>query len=93
MDKVEAVDETTPVRFTLKEPFAPFLNTLAHAAAHIISPKAIETYGDKLGEHPVGTGPYKFVEWVRGDHLTLEAFDGYFGGTPPMQQIVYRIVP
>lgn len=89
---VQAIDEQT-VEFTLNEPFAPFLNTLAHPAGHIISPAAIEEYGEDLGQNPVGTGPYQFVEWVRGERLVLEAFEEYYAGTPPLAGIEYRIVP
>jgi len=92
VDSIEVIDEYT-VRFELKTAFAPFLNYLAHPAAHIVSPTAIELYGDTIGEHPVGTGPFKFVEWVRGDHLTLDRFDGYYGFRPGVASIVYRIVP
>jgi peptide/nickel transport system substrate-binding protein len=92
VESVNVVDDLS-VEFVLNEPFAPFLNTLAHPAGHIISPQAIETYGAELGEHPVGTGPYQFVEWVRGERLVLERFEDYFAGTPPMARIVYRIIP
>ncbi len=81
------------VTFTLNEPFAPFLNTLAHPAGHVMSPAAIAEYGDEVGQNPVGTGPYRFVEWVRGERLVLERNDDYFAGTPPLAGIEYRIVP
>lgn len=89
IESVEAVDERT-VRFILNEPFAPFLNTLAHAAGHIISPQAI---GNNLDQNPAGTGPYRLSEWVRGERLVLERFDDYFEGPAPMARIEYRIVP
>jgi len=92
ISEVKAADELT-VQFVLKEPFAPFLNTLAHPAGHIISPAAAAQFGSDLGEHPVGTGPYKFVEWVRGERIVLERFDDYYEGTPPMAKIIYRVVP
>ncbi|HEX7002958.1 MAG TPA: glutathione ABC transporter substrate-binding protein [Trueperaceae bacterium] len=92
VESVEVVDDLT-VRFTLNEPFAPFLNTLAHPAGHIVSPLAIEQYGEELGMHPVGTGPYQFSEWVRGERLVLERFDDYFEGPAPMAAIEYRIIP
>jgi ABC-type transport system substrate-binding protein len=89
---VEAVGDMQ-VEFTLNEPFAPFLNTLAHAAGHIMSPAAIAEYGEEAGQNPVGTGPYRFVEWVRGERLVLERNDAYFEGAPPLAGIEYRIVP
>lgn len=92
VESVEVIDEYT-VRFTLQTAFAPFLNYLAHPAAHIASPAAIEQYGDLLGENPVGTGPFRFVEWVRGDHLVLERFPEYYGPAAGVDRIVYRIVP
>jgi peptide/nickel transport system substrate-binding protein len=42
---------------------------------------------------PVGSGPFKFVEWVHGDHITLEANPGYWRGPPHLQKIIFRIVP
>jgi peptide/nickel transport system substrate-binding protein len=38
----------------------------------------------------VGTGPYRVVEWVPGDHITLERFDGYFGAKPDWQRVTYK---
>ena len=58
--KTEAVDAST-VRFTLKEPFSAFVNTLAHPSAVIISPAALQKFGKTIGQNPVGTGPFKFV--------------------------------
>ena len=42
---------------------------------------------------PVGTGPFKFVEWKKDDHITVEAFDGYWGNKPKLQRIVFQPVP
>jgi peptide/nickel transport system substrate-binding protein len=92
IDSIAAVDDLT-VQFTLKEPFAPFVNHLGHPAGHVISPAAAESFGAALGENPVGTGPYKFVEWVRGERVELERFDDYFEGTPALGGIEYRVVP
>ncbi len=92
VSSIEVVDDFT-VRFVLQTAFAPFLNYLAHPSAHIVSPAAIELYGDTIGENPVGTGPFKFVEWVRGDHLALERFDDYYGPRPGVGSITYRVVP
>lgn len=54
-------------------------------------------YGSKsieeVAEKPMGAGPYKFVEWVKGDHLILKANDKYWGGKPPIENIVFRVIP
>ena len=91
--KTEALDATT-VRFTLKEPFSPFINTLAHPSGVIISPAALAQYGNKgIAQHPVGTGPFKFVEWKATDYLKVEKFDGYWKkGYPKVDSITWRPV-
>ncbi|MFT4267534.1 MAG: glutathione ABC transporter substrate-binding protein GsiB [Xenophilus sp.] len=91
--KTEAVDATT-VRFTLKEPFSPFINSLAHPSAVIISPAALAKYGSKdIAQHPVGTGPFKFVEWKPTDYLKVAKFDGYWKkGYPKVDSITWRPV-
>ena len=92
VDSVEVRGPYTVV-FHLKAPFGAFLHHLAHGAGLIQSPAAIERWGDKVGQHPVGTGPYRFVEWVPGDHITLEANPDYWRGRPKTDRIVFRVVP
>ncbi|WP_295543230.1 glutathione ABC transporter substrate-binding protein GsiB [uncultured Pseudacidovorax sp.] len=91
--KTEAVDPTT-VRFTLKEAFSPFINSLAHPSAVIISPAALAKYGNKgIAQNPVGTGPFKFVEWKPSDYLKVTKFDGYWRkGYPKVDSITWRPV-
>jgi peptide/nickel transport system substrate-binding protein len=90
IESVEAVDEYT-VRVTLSEPFAPFLAVLTDRAGIIASPKAIEENNGRISKNPVGTGPFKFVERVRGDHITVEKNPDYWrGGLPKMDKIEYR---
>ena len=45
---------------------------------------------DGYRRHPAGTGPYKFVEHMRDDHVTLQAWDGYWGGRQRIKAIIYR---
>ena len=91
--KTEAVDATT-VKFTLTEPFSPFMNTLAHPSAVIISPAALAKFGSKgIAQNPVGTGPFKFVEWKSTDYLKVAKFDGYWRkGYPKVDSITWRPV-
>ncbi len=88
---VDVVDEYT-VRFNLKAPFAFLLNTLAHSASGMVSPTAHKKWGKDLTLHPTGTGPFKFVEWVRGDRVVLERFDDYYEGKPRLEKIVVKTV-
>jgi glutathione transport system substrate-binding protein len=91
--KTEAVDDYT-FKVTLKEPFGAMLNNFAHPAARIISPKALETYGKDVSKHPVGTGPFKFVEWDPSDHLTVEKNTDYWQqGMPKVDGIKFKPVP
>src|SRR5690554_43186 len=58
---VEVVDEYT-VRLTTEAPFAPILAHLTHSSIGMLSPAAIEQYGEDISRNPVGTGPFKFKE-------------------------------
>jgi len=91
--KTEAVDATT-VRVTLKEPFSPFINTLAHPSGVMISPTALAKYGSKgIAQNPVGTGPFKFVEWKATDYLKVAKWEGYWKkGYPKVDSITWRPV-
>jgi peptide/nickel transport system substrate-binding protein len=93
--EIEKVDDYT-VKFILAEPLAPFLANLAMDMFAISSPAAIEEYGADYGlpgAGCVGTGPFKFVEWVEGDHITVEANEDYWGGRPSIDEIVWRVIP
>ena len=92
---VEKLDDYT-VKFVLSVPLAPFLANLAMDMFAISSPAAIEQYGEDYGTPSVGcvgTGPFKFVEWVEGDHITVEANKDYWGGAPGIDQIIWRVIP
>ncbi|RME64941.1 MAG: ABC transporter substrate-binding protein [Caldilineae bacterium] len=88
----EKIDDYT-IKITLSEPHAPFLASLAMAWSGIMSPAAVQEYGFGVSDHPVGTGPFKLVEWVRNDHITLEANKDYWGGAPKVDKLIFRVVP
>jgi peptide/nickel transport system substrate-binding protein len=75
--KVEALDANT-VKFTLAEPQVFFLNNLAIFSFGISSPTALEKNGADSCKNPVGTGPFKFVEWKPNEQVTLARNDGYW---------------
>ncbi len=71
---IRHVRAATPLRvqFEIDRPYAPFLANLAMGPAAIVSPTAVRKWKRDFGRHPVGTGPYRFVEWIPGDRITLE---------------------
>lgn len=96
LKSVETPDDSTVV-FTFSQPFSPLLRMLAQGSGGsggIASPDAIRKYGnDGYAEHPVGTGPYRFVERVRGQKVELAKFDGYWGKKPYLNRIIFRPIP
>ena len=91
--RTEVVDPYT-ARITLKEPFSAFINDLAHPSGVMISPAALQKWGSKgIAFHPVGTGPFRFVEWKQPDYLKVAKFDGYWRkGYPKVDSITWRSV-
>ncbi|MBA4535656.1 ABC transporter substrate-binding protein [Bacillus aquiflavi] len=91
--EVKAVEEYK-VQFTLNRPQAVFLKNLAMSPFVIASPTALEKHGDKFSEHPVGTGPFKFIEWKRNDKIVIEKFEDYWmEGYPKLDRIIFRSIP
>ena len=92
--QVDVIDDST-VRFTLSEPFGAMIATFAHPAGAISSPTAIKKYGADYGKHPVGTGPYQFVDWVPGDHITMVKNPDYWdkNNGPKVDKIIVKPVP
>ena len=88
---IEVLDEYT-VKITTHDPDGLFLANLTHDNSAIISPAGVAKYGN-LMKNPVGTGPFKFKSMVSGDSLTMERFDGYWGGPAKLDEIVFRVIP
>jgi peptide/nickel transport system substrate-binding protein len=87
VEGVEAVGSYR-VRFSLSRPFGPLLAMLSQAT-EIVNEKALAEKDPKL--FPIGTGPYRFVEWVKDDHITLERWDKYFRpGRPYLDRIIFN---
>lgn len=86
---IEAVDELT-VKFTLCAPDPAFLEKVAFGSLGIQSAKHLQDTGGKPVDQPVGTGPYVLKEWVKGDHVTLEANPNYWGEAPKTKTVIIK---
>lgn len=93
--EVKVVDEHT-VQIITAKPFPAAAEFLT--LAYIVPPKYLKAVGDEeFSRKPVGTGPYKFVEWKKAEHLIVEANENYWKGSPKgmpkIKTIVFRTIP
>jgi peptide/nickel transport system substrate-binding protein len=87
---VTVVDPYT-VTFTLTTPFNKFLERMNTML--FVSPAAVQQYREAMIEHPVGTGPYKFDRWDKGQQVVLSRFDEYHKYEPTLDQVVFKAIP
>lgn len=92
VSKVEAPDRYT-VKVTYKEPFVPAIEAwgMGIVPKHALEGKDVSS--PEVNRTSVGTGAYKLKEWVTGQKIELEAFDGYFEGRPGIDRIIARVIP
>lgn len=89
IESVEVVDKNT-FAINLTKPFPPLLGFLAERSGFMISPTAVEKYGEDYGSNPVGTGAFVFREWVRGSHIIVDRNADYWeDGLPYLDQVVF----
>lgn len=100
-DSSEVTDPAT-VKIHFKQPNGAFLTDLSQDFMAMLSPAAVSKYGpDQIGQHPIGTGPFKFVEWVQNSHITLARNDDYNWASPMfkhqgpayLKTITYKVIP
>jgi ABC-type transport system substrate-binding protein len=91
IQKVEKIDDYT-VKIILSRPNAAIMTSLAMFTVAIVSPTNATIWGADAFKHPCGTGPFKFVEWVKDDHITVEANKDYWRGAPKLDKVIYRVI-
>ena len=88
---ISKVDDST-VEIKTDGPDAMVLLNLCHHG-NAIGPKKLIDEGHDFNTEPIGTGPYKLVEWKRGDSLTFEAFEDFYKGAPKIKNMTWKIIP
>ena len=93
IEKIDAPDPLTVV-FTTKQPDPLLPSRLAFYGGQIIPKAYFEKVGpDQFNARPIGSGPVKFIEWVKDSHLALEANKEYWGGAPDFDQVTFKPIP
>jgi peptide/nickel transport system substrate-binding protein len=88
--EVRVADKHT-VDYITEVPSRPLLRILAFQA--MMSPRAMQELGPKIATNPIGTGPYKFVEYIPGQHVLMEVNPQYWGRKPPSNRLKIRFIP
>lgn len=85
-------DDTVVIKLT--RPQAPFLKNIAMSMFAIASPTAFEKGDDQFERNPVGTGPFKFVDWKPNETITIEKFEDYWQkGLPKLDRVIFKSIP
>lgn len=99
-DQIEALetpdDHTVVIRF--KSLYPDYLSLFSAGVGSFILPahlleKSSDLNRDPFDRHPVGTGPFRFKEWVKGSHITVERNPTYYGGEPYLEAVIFKFVP
>ncbi|WP_371055208.1 ABC transporter substrate-binding protein [Rhodosalinus sp. K401] len=87
IETVEVLDALT-VRLTLSRPEGSLLFNLAWGDAVIVAPESVAD----IKTNPVGTGPFRFVDWVQGDRVEIARHDGYWGEAPALERATFKFI-
>ena len=100
-DSATVVDPLT-VKIAFKQPNGSFITDCSQDFMAMLSPTAVQKYGpDQIGQHPVGTGPFTFVEWVQNSHIKLQRNEDYNWASPMLKRkgpaylktLTFQIIP
>jgi len=93
--EVETVEASGPMtlEIRLSKPNASLLRSLAVFPAWLISPLSFEAHGAQMQRQPIGTGPYKFVQWRPNEVIVMERNEDYWDGAPQFERLVMKVVP
>lgn len=91
LDHVEVLDEFS-VKCVLNEANAIFMDALTGPTNVIVAKEDVEGYGDMFGEHLIGTGPFRLIEFKLDDYTSIERNDSYWGAEPYLDGAIFKII-
>ncbi len=93
IEKVEIIDDYT-VDIITNVPDPILINRISRTGSGMLPPEYFQEVGmEGFIQNPIGTGPYKFVEWQRDGYVRLEVFEDYWRGTPEISEVEFRVIP
>jgi peptide/nickel transport system substrate-binding protein len=93
LSEIKVIDDLN-LEITTDGPMPTLLPLLAKSGSDVLPKKYFEKVGlEEFQKNPIGSGPYKFVEWKRDDRVVLSAFDEYFEGAPKWKEVIVRAIP
>ncbi|NKQ39185.1 MAG: ABC transporter substrate-binding protein [Methanosarcinales archaeon] len=90
IESMEIVDDYT-IKITNTEPWAAFPAHLAHGLGYIISPASVDEKGNII--ESVGTGPFKFYEWLPEERVVVARNENHWRGVPNLEKITFVVIP
>jgi len=86
------VDGDYNITLTLSGPYAPFIQVLCMANFGVVPQSVVEADPDGFANHPIGSGPFVFDSWQRGERITLTANQDYFKGAPKLDRVTFLVI-
>jgi len=92
VNRMEKIDNYT-VKLVLNTTNASIMTSLAMFTVTIVSPTNAEKFGEDAFKNPCGTGPFKFVEWVKDDQITMGANEDYWRERAQLDKLIFKVIP
>lgn len=86
------VEDDYNITLTLSGPYAPFIQVLCMANFSVVPQRVVEEDPDGFANHPIGSGPFVFDNWQRGERITLTANPDYFKGAPKLDRVTFLVI-
>ena len=92
VDSIKKIDDHK-FELKLKRPFTPMLDKLTVPILPKHAFEGVDMRTAEFNSHPIGAGPYAFDKWVRGNSLTLKAFNDFHGTKPSIEKVIFKFIP